>query len=207
MVSLVVVVFVIVNIPPTYDAVKQQPEKVEIDPKQRLDMLYENVQLCKNEKNPRFIAECEYPIKNEITTIEFKQKSDIFQVGPITYYYSGGEVDVSKHGMAVFNLNILAENTGSSDVVLLHCSGIASCNYHVWDGETKFTFSAHDFTAGNVGIKPGEARFFNMLFGPGQGYGNNVDFEYDPSKEYFLLIEESFGRADIPLQLVPKIID
>lgn len=77
-------------------------------------------------------------------------------MGPITYHYAGREVNVSEHGMAVFNLKILAENTGSSDVVLLHCSGIASCNYHVWDGKTKFTFSAHDFTAGNVGIKPDE---------------------------------------------------
>lgn len=35
--------------------------------------------------------------------------------------------------MTVFNLSMLAENTGWSDIVLLHCSGATSCNYHVWD--------------------------------------------------------------------------
>ncbi|MDH3502507.1 MAG: hypothetical protein OEL69_08395 [Nitrosopumilus sp.] len=34
-----------------------------------------------------------------------------------------GEVEVSEHGMAVFNLKMVAENSSSSDVVLIHCSG------------------------------------------------------------------------------------
>jgi hypothetical protein len=42
------------------------------------------------------------------------------------------------------------------------------------------------------------------VFGPAQGYGNYVDFEYDPSKEYFLRITEPFGSADIPLELSTK---
>jgi len=36
------------------------------------------------------------------------------------------------------------------------------------------------------------------------GYGNYVDFEYDPSREYLLLIEEPFGSIDIPLELTTK---
>ncbi|MDH3312230.1 MAG: hypothetical protein OEM28_03675 [Nitrosopumilus sp.] len=36
-------------------------------------------------------------------------------------------------------------------------------------------------------------------------YGNYVDFEYDQSKEYSLLIDESFESAEIPLELVLKI--
>jgi len=137
--------------------------------------------------------------------LEFKQKSKTFVVGPITYYYAGGEVEVSEQGMAVFNLEMLAENTGSSDVVLLHCSGALSCNYHLWNGETKFKFSSTNFAAGNMGINSGQTIFINIVFGPGQGYGNYVDFEYDSSKEYSLLIDEYFGSAEIPLELVPKI--
>jgi len=156
------------------------------------------------EDNPGLVAECEYPINNEIKELEFKQKSKTFVVGPITYYYAGGEVEVSDQGMAVFNLELLAENTGSSDIVILHCSGAVSCNYHVWDGKTKFIFSSNNFAAGNIGINPGQTKSLNIIFGPGQGYGNYVDFEYDPSKEYFLLIEESFGSADIPLELITK---
>ena len=80
-----------------------------------------------------------------------------------------------------------------------------SCNYHVWDGKTKFIFSSNNFTAGNIGINSGQTKFINIVFGPGQGYGNYIDFEYDPSKEYSLLIDEYFGNAEIPLDLILKI--
>jgi hypothetical protein len=201
-VSFVVVVFVNSYIPPSYDMIEQQ--EVSIDFEKRLGVLHEDLKPCKEEDNPGLVAECEYPINNEIKELEFKQKSKTFVVGPITYYYAGGEVEVSDQGMAVFNLELLAENTGSSDIVILHCSGAVSCNYHVWDGKTKFIFSSNNFAAGNIGINPGQVKSLNIIFGPGQGYGNYVDFEYDPSREYFLLIEESFGSADIPLELITK---
>ena len=202
-VSFIVVVFVNSYVPPSYDIIENQ--EISVDFEKRLDILYENLESCKDEKNPRFVAECKYPIKNEIKILEFKQKSKTFVVGPITYYYAGGQVDVSDQGMAVFNLEMLAENTGSSDTVVLHCSGAVSCNYHVWDGKTKFIFSSNNFAAGNIGINPGQTKFLNIVFGPGQGYGNYVDFEYDSSKEYSLLIDESFGSAEIPLKLISKI--
>lgn len=183
--------------------IEQQKEPINFE--KRLDVLYENLKPCQNEKNSRLVAICEYPIKEEIKKLEFKQKSKTFVVGPITYYYAGGEVDISEQGVAVFSLEMLAENTGSSDVVLLHCSGALSCNYHLWDGKTKYIFSSTNFAAGNVGINPGQTKFVNITFGPGQGYGNYVDFEYDPSKEYFLLVDEYFGSAKIPLELVFKI--
>ena len=175
-----------------------------IDIEKRLQVLYDDLEPCKNEANSRLVAICEYPIKEEIKILEFKQKSKTYVVGPITYYYPGGQVEVSDQGMAVFNLRMLAENTGSSDVVLLHCSGAVSCNYHIWDGTTKYIMSSHDFAAGNIGINPGQARFLNIIYGPGQGYGNYVDFQYDSSKDYTLLIDESFGSAEIPLGIVSK---
>ena len=202
-VSFVVIVFANSYIPPSYDVIVQQQEPIDIE--KRLDILYEHLIPCKDEENPRLIAECEYPIKNEIIQLEFIQKSKMYVVGPITYYYAGGEVEVSEQGTAVFNLEMLAENTGSPDVVLLHCSGAISCNYHLSDGKTKFKFSSANFAAGNIGINPGQTKFINIIFGPAQGYGNYVDFEYDPSKEYFLKIDESFGSADIPLELALKI--
>lgn len=202
-ISFVVVIFANSYIPPSYDIIER--EEVEIDFEKRLNILYENLVPCKDEANSRLVAICEYPIKNEIKLLEFKQKSKTFDVGPITYHYAGGKVDVSEHGMAVFNLEMLVENTGSSDIVVLHCSGAVSCNYHLWDGKTKFIFSSNNFAAGNIGINPGQTKFLNIIFGPSQGYGNYVDFQYDPSKEYFLLIDESFGSAEIPLELTLKI--
>ena len=200
--SFIVVVFVNSYIPHTYDLVEQEIEPIDIE--KRLDVLYEDLLACKDETNSRLVAICEYQIKNEIKMLEFKQKSKKFVVGPITYYYAGGEVEVSDQDVAVFNLELLAENTGSSDVVLLHCSGALSCNYHLSDGKTKFKFSSNNFAAGNIGINPGQTKFVNIVFGPGQGYGNYVDFEYDPSREYVLQIDEQFGSAEIPLELVSK---
>jgi len=89
-------------------------------------------------------------------------------VGPVTYYYVG-EVEVSKQGMAIFNLDMLAENTGSSDVVILHCSEALSCNYYLSDGKTKFKFSSNNFAAGNIRINPGQTQLLNIIFGSGQG--------------------------------------
>ena len=182
-----------------------EPQKVEIDFEKRLDTLYENLKPCKNEENSRLVAICEYSIKEEIKILEFKQKSKTFLVGPITYYYAGGEIEVSEQEVEVFNLEMLVENTGSSDIVLLQCSGALSCNYHLWDGKTKYKFSSTNFAAGHIGINPEQTKFLNIVFGPGQGYGNYVDFEYDSLKEYFLLIDEPFGSAEIPLELVLKI--
>ena len=201
-VSFVAIVFVNSYVPPSYDVIKKQ--NVEIDFEKRLDVLYENLKSCEDKRNLGLVAECEFPIKNEINLLEFKQKSQTFDVGPITYYYAGGEVEVSEQGMAVFNLKMLVKNTGSSDVVVLRCSGALSCNYHVWDGETKYIFSSNNFAAGNIGINPGQTKSLNIIFGPGQGYGNYVDFEYDSSKEYFLLVDEPFGSAEIPLELTAK---
>ena len=33
----------------------------------------------------------------------------------------------------------------------------------------------------------------------------SYDFEYDPSREYFFLIDEPFGSADISLELIFKV--
>ena len=184
--------------------IEQQQQETQIDFEKGLDILYEDLKPCKNEKNSKLVAICEYPIKEEIKILEFKQKSKTFVVGPITYHYAGGEVEVSDQGMAVFSLEMLVENTGSSDVVVLQCSGALSCNYHLGDGKTRYKFSSNNFAAGHIGINPGQIKFFNIIFGPGQGYGNYVDFEHDPSKEYSLLIDEPFGNAEIPLELTIK---
>ena len=179
----------------------QNQSKDVNDFEKRIAFLKEKLETCKDETNPRLKSDCKKPVKEEIDIIEFKLKSKSHIVGPITFYYSGADVEITKLGTAILNLKMLAENTGSSENVALHCSGPLSCNYHVWDGKNEYTHSAHDFTVGNVVLKSGQDRFFNILFGPAQAYGNYVDFEYDPSKDYFLRITEPFGSKDIPLDL------
>ena len=72
----------------------------------------------------------------------------------------------------------------------------------IWDGGHKWVNSGSDFTSGNVVVKPGQARFVNILWGPAIGYGSYENFEYDANKDYFLRIAEPFGKLDLPLNLV-----
>jgi hypothetical protein len=57
-----------------------------------------------------------------------------------------------------------------------------------------------DFTNGQVVMKPGETKMFNMFFGPNIG-GGGTTFEYDSEKDYYFRGNESFGSVSIPLNL------
>ena len=143
---------------------------------------------------------CEDEVELKIKLGEYKANSKIYNVGPITFYYPGAEVEITSSGQANLNLQILAENTGSNDNVVLMCSGPSVCNYDVWNGEKAFKYSSTDFTSGQIALKPGVSREINLFFGPNIGYGGTA-FEYDPTKDYYLRISEPWGSADIPLEL------
>ena len=149
--------------------------------------------------------DCEKTAKHAITVYEYKNNSQVFKVGPITYYWPGFETEgnsfeISESGQPILSLRILAENTTPSENVSLNCTGPAICSYDVWDGSKAFKYSGMDFTNGQIVLKPGESRLFNMLFGPNIGYGGTT-FEYDSSKSYVFRINEPFGSASIPLGL------
>ena len=94
---------------------------------------------------------------------------------------------------------MLAENT-SSEIAALNCTSPQICAYDVWDGSKAFKYSGMDFTSGQIVLNPGDAREFNILFGPNIGYGG-TEFEFDSSKDYVFRISEDFGSASIPLNL------
>ncbi len=95
---------------------------------------------------------------------------------------------------------MLAENTGSSENVAMFCTSPSVCNYEVWNGIKAFKYSSQDFVSGQIVLKPGEAKEFNLFFGPNIGYGG-TEFEYDPSKDYYFRISEPWGSLQIPLNL------
>lgn len=143
---------------------------------------------------------CEDAVKLKIKLVEYQANSKAYEVGPITFYYPGSEVEVMSSGQANLNINVLAVNTGSNDNVVLMCSGPSVCNYDVWNGDKAYKYSSTTFTSGQIAIKPGEAREINLFFGPNIGYGGTT-FEYDSTKDYYFRIFESWGSADIPLEL------
>ena len=164
------------------------------------DPMQQKLEACKAKPNQREQYECEKALKSGQGNEEFKAKATATKIGPITFYYAGATVEKSS-SKDIVNLKFLVENTGSKDNITLYCTGPAVCNYDVSDGTTTFKYAAQDFTNGQIVLKPGASRTFNMLFGPAIGYGSYVDFKFDPSKQYTFNVKEPWGSGNIPLNL------
>lgn len=148
--------------------------------------------------------DCEKPVKQAILLHDYRTNAELFSVGPINYYWfgmgsEGNSFEISPSGQALLSIRMLAENT-SDEIKALDCTSPSLCNYDVWDGSTAFRYAGTDFTSGQIVLNPGDAREFNMLFGPNVGYGGS-QFLYDESKEYHFRINESFGSVMVPLGL------
>ncbi len=121
------------------------------------------------------------------------------------FYYPGlgnpgNSFEINSSGQALLYIRILVENIDTSENVSLFCSGPSVCNYDVWDGSKAFKYSSQDFTSGQIVLKPGDKKEFNMFFGPNIGYGG-TQFEYDSGQQYFFRIFEPWGNLNIPLNL------
>ena len=156
---------------------------------------------CQDKPNKREIRDCEKVIKEEYKVNQYKSDATAYVVGPVTFYYIPQQVEVTASGQANLFLVMLAENTGGSGNTSMMCTSPAVCNYKLWDGGKHWNNSGSDFTSGSVVLKPGQARFIQIFWGPAIGYGSYEDFEYDPNKSYTLQISEPFGKKDIPLSL------
>ncbi|MDA7942700.1 MAG: peptidase [Nitrosopumilus sp.] len=146
-------------------------------------------------------SECREDVQKRIDLVWYRANSEPHRVGSVVFYYPGLGTEgneIQKGSTPVLTVRILAENTGSENVVLA-CTGPSICSYDVWDGERAFKFSGMDFTSGQIVLRPGDWRVFNMLFGPNIGYGG-TEFEYDPSREYVFRISEPWGGAQIPIR-------
>ena len=148
--------------------------------------------------------DCEKPLDKEIMLHKYKTNAEHFDLGPITYHWfgvgsEGNEFEITSSGQAILSIRMLAENT-SSEITAIHCTSPSICAYDLWDGSKAFKYAGMDFTSGEIVLNPGDSREFNILFGPNIGYGG-TEFKYDSSKSYTFRISESFGTANIPLNL------
>ena len=149
-------------------------------------------------------SDCEKAAKHAINVHQYKQNTKPIQVGSVNFYWQGlgsegNGFEISPTGQAILTVRMLAENT-SSENISLQCTSPQICNYDVWNGDTAFKYSGMDFTNGQIVIKPGMFREFNMLFGPNIGYGG-TQFVYDSAKDYSFRISEDWGSVQIPLDL------
>jgi hypothetical protein len=168
------------------------------------DVLDADLEQCSEITKAYDRLNCERDAKHQIIAYTYKAVSQAFEVGPVTYYWPGFDTEgntfeITSSGQPLLHLRILVENTGS-ETESLFCTGPAICNYDVTNGDTSYKYSGMDFTNGQVVIKSGESKIFNMFFGPNIG-GGGTTFEYDSSKEYHFRIMESFGSGSIPLNL------
>ena len=193
----------IVNVPSSNDVLLQQESSISSD--SELVGLQAELDSCGEISKAYDRLNCERDAKLEIVIYEIKSDSQLFQVGPVTYYWSGLDTEgntfeITSSGQALLNLRMLVENTGSDKNEILFCTGPAICNYDITNGDEVYKYSQMDFTNGQVVLKPGEPKIFNMMFGPNIG-GGGTTFEYDSAKDYHFRITESFGSDSIPLNL------
>ena len=177
---------------------KSIPEETPMASKPQSDTLQAELQACQEIKKAYDRLNCEDAVELKILAKEYKETATPYQVGPITFYFPGADLEEKGSGKANLNIRVLAENTGSGDNITLMCSGPSICNYDVWDGSKAFKYASTDFTSGSITLKPGDMREVNFFFGPNIGYGG-TQFMYDPAKEYTLRISESWGKDSIPL--------
>jgi len=176
----------------------QEVQKQSTTSDEKLQALQEELEKCSEIKRAYDRLNCEKETESEITQYQYEQNAQTYQAGPVTYYFNGPELEIMESGQALLIIKMLAVNSGFDDQVSLMCSGPAVCNYDVSDGSKVYKYSSTDFTSGNITLKPGQAREFEIMFGPNIGYGGTT-FEYDPAKDYVFRINESFGSASIPL--------
>ena len=145
--------------------------------------------------------DCERDAEGAIEAHMYRTTAAAYEVGPVVFYYLGfgseGNDLFMEGDQPILTVRMLAENTGGENVVL-SCTGPAICAYDVWDGSRAFKYSGMDFTNGQIVLKPGAYRVFNMLFGPNIGYGG-TQFEHDPSRQYEFRVSEPWGSVSIPL--------
>jgi len=166
----------------------------------KLDSLQAELEACTEIKKAYDRIQCEKEVEQKITRHQYETNGTPYKVGPVTYYYTGNEFEITDKGQAFLTVKLLAVNTDSDDNVTLKCTGPAICNYDVTNGDKVFKYASTDFTSGSITLKPEKSREFEIFFGPNIGYGGTT-CEYDSSKEYFFRINESFGSASIPLNL------
>ena len=182
-----------------------QPEKMQpVEKKQssssEMASLEAELEACQEIKKAYDRLKCEDAVEAKIIALDYRTNGAIHAVGPVNFYFKGPILEIISAERANLKISMLAENAGSNDNITLMCTGPAICNYDVVGGDKVFKYSAQDFTNGQIVLKPGESREFNMLFGPNIGYGG-TEFVYDPSKQYSFRISEPWGNAKIPLEL------
>ena len=189
---------------PVSENVQPQEESIITD-NSELSVLQSGLEQCAEITKAYDRLNCEKTAKNEIMVYNYKNNSETFQVGPVTFYWSGlntegNRFEITSSGQALLNLRIMVENTGSNQNESIFCTGPAVCNHDITNGDKVYKYSQMDFTNGQVILKPGEPKLLNMMFGPNIG-GGGTTFEYDFEKDYYYRINESFGSVSIPLNL------
>jgi len=177
----------------------EQSEKQNTSSNSETSSLEKELATCQEIKKAYDRLNCEKEVKHKMLVAEFRENSDVYDIGSAKFYFPEPNLEIRDSGSAYLTIDVLVENMGDSNLELM-CSGPSVCNYDVWNGVKAYKYSSTDFTSGLLVIKPGESRTFNMFFGPNIGYGG-TEFEYDSSKEYVFRINESWGSATIPLNL------
>ena len=194
----------VISVPITESQTMEATKKVTSDDS-KLASLEADLEKCSEITKAYPRLNCEKAAKHEIEAYHIMKTGQSFEVGPLTYYWTGlgtegNSFEITSTGQAILAVKLLAVHNGGSESVSMMCTGPSICNYDVWNGEKAYKYSGMDFTNGQIIVKPDTSEIFTMLFGPNIGYGGTT-FEYDPSKEYYFRVSEPYGSVSIPLNI------
>lgn len=153
---------------------------------------------CENEKTPADKETCFVNIENEQALKTKMENSTQYTVGPVTYYLTGVDAINTGDGEMVI-IHTIIENTQSpSNNPDLFCTGPFACNYHLSDGQGDYPPSIFSLTSGHLELVYHKPVPIDWNFYSKEHVGG---FGFDPTKQYYLKIGESFGSTSIPLKL------
>ena len=153
---------------------------------------------CNNAATPADKETCISDMENE-KEIESKiANSTPYTAGPVTYYLVGTDAINTGDGEMVI-VHTVIENTGSlSKNPDLYCTGPFACNYHLSDGQGGYPPAIYSLTSGHLEVVYHKPVVIDWNFYSKEHVGG---FDFDPSKQYYLKVDEPFGSVSIPLKL------
>ena len=118
------------------------------------------------------------------------EKSTLYVIGSITFYYVDSESQAADDGKILLTIHFVVENNDNQEVTIT-CLRQDSCNYALSDGEKEIPYATNTLVYGSLTLPAKTQKFLDWTF-----YSN-----FDTSKNYSFLVKEPWGTGSIPVKI------
>ncbi|VVC05475.1 Uncharacterised protein [uncultured archaeon] len=128
-------------------------------------------------------------------TYETKIKNSLasatpYDVGPVTFYYVGSEIQPADDGKSILTIHFVVEDYTDQEITM-SCTRQDSCNYALSDGEKEIPYATNTLVYGSLTLIPKTPRLVDWTF---------YDV-FDKTRNYSFLVKESWGSRSLPLKI------